>query len=52
MEVYEKDFFIVFLSDQEKLLILQHVWLSILMSTINKIQPTLRLSYISVYIKS
>ena len=55
MEVYEKIFFswiFSFLSGQGKLLILQHIWLYILISISKEIRPTLRLSYISVYIKS
>ena len=55
MEVYEKIFFswnFSFLSGQGKLLILQHIWLYIIISISKEIRPTLRLSYISVYIKS
>ena len=43
--------FFSFLSGQGKLLILQHIWLSILISISKEIRPTLRLSHISVYIK-
>ena len=56
MEVYEKIFFFSgffrLASVQEKLLILQHIWLYIMISSSKKIQPTLRLPYISVYLKS
>ena len=55
MEVYEKNFFswnYSFLSGQGKLLILQNIWPFIIISISNEIRPTLRLSYISVYIKS
>ena len=43
---------LVFLSGQGKLLILQHIWPYIIISISKEILPTLRLSYISVYIKS
>ena len=55
MEVYEKFFFswiFSFSSGQGKLLILQHIWSYIIISISKEIWPTLRLSYISVYIKS
>ena len=51
MEVYEKFFFISWIlrlaSVQEKLLILQHIWLCIMISISKDIRPTLRLSHIS-----
>ena len=43
---------IVFLSVKGKLLILQHIWPNIIISISKEIRPTLRLSYISVHIKS
>ena len=55
MEVYEKFFFsqiFSFSSGQGKALILQHIWLYITISSSIEIRPTLRLFYISVYIKS
>ena len=55
MEVYEKNLFSLnfsFLSGQGNILILQHIWPYIIISICKEIQPTLRLSYISVYIKS
>ena len=55
MEVYERIFFswnFSFLSGQGKLLILQHIWPYIIISISKDIRPMLRLSYISVYIKS
>ena len=36
----------------EKLLILQHIWLYLTISSSKKIGPMLRLPYISVYFKS
>ena len=47
-----RKFFKVFLSGQGKLLILQHIWLYIIISISKEIRPMLRLSHISVYIKS
>ena len=41
MEVYEKIFF-SFSSGQEKVLILQHFWLYIIISISKEIRPTLR----------
>ena len=41
-----------FSSGQGKVLILQYIWLYIIISSSREIRPTLRLSYISVYIKS
>ena len=56
IEVYEKIFFFSWVfrlaSVYEKLLILQHIWSHIMISSSKKIQLTLRLSYISVYFKS
>ena len=42
MEVYEKIFFFSFLSGQEKVLILQHIWLYIIISSSKDFRPTLR----------
>ena len=44
--------FSVFQVARKKLLILQHIWFYIIISISKDIQPMLRLSYISVYLKS
>ena len=55
MEVYEKFFFswiFGFLSGQGKLLILQHIWLYIIISSIKDIQPTSRYFNLNNLIKN
>ena len=54
MEVYEKIFCQIFSfsKSQQKLLIFQHIWFYIIIPISKEIWPTLRLSYISVFLKS
>ena len=46
-----RNFFFSFLSGQGKVLILQHIWLYIIISSSKEIRPTLRLSQILLILK-